>query len=209
MIDKDTILQKIDQQRQKVWPRNDGQVRIVDVPKRFEQGWLNALRWIKELISSTPKFNIGQSIVPKNHQESGLLITDIRDGSYYSCDLEICKITEDDQWELEDKPVSKELEEASKGYQKKMYGYTVKDDIIATDCSNQQNIIDIDDAFKAGANWQKQQILKYSKEGVVTDHGGFIKFNDDTWIDLDPTEGLIPAFPLNDGEMVKAIIIKP
>ena len=52
-------------------------------------------------------------------------------------------------------------------------------------------------------------MLKYAKEGVVTDDGEFIKFHDGTWIDLDPTEGLIPAFPLNDGEIVKAIIIRP
>ena len=56
-----------------------------------------------------------------------------------------------------DEPASKDLEEASKDYQKKQYGYTVGNNIMDTDCSSQQNIIDIDESFKAGAQWQKQK----------------------------------------------------
>ena len=47
----------------------------------------------------------------------------------------------------------KELDKAAKAYEKEMYGYTVKKTIVDTDCSNEQNIIDIHEAFKAGAKW--------------------------------------------------------
>ena len=62
---------------------------------------------------------------------------------------------------------------------------------------------DVLDAFKAGAKWMAEQ--GESHEGVVTDDGMFIKFNDDKWVEmiaLDPTLELKPPFKLKDGDKV-------
>ena len=65
---------------------------------------------------------------------------------------------------------------------------------------------DIAEAFQAGAKWMAKQ--GETKEGVVCDKGEFIKFSDGTYIDLDPTQGLIPAFKVEDGDHVIAQIRK-
>ena len=53
--------------------------------------------------------------------------------------------------------------------------------------------------FKAGAEWMAMQ--GETKRGVATqDH--FIQFADDTYIDLDPTMKLIPAFKIKDAEEI-------
>lgn len=72
------------------------------------------------------------------------------------------------------------LDQASKEYQRRMYGYTVKEDIIKTDCSNQQNIIDIDDAFKAGSKWRMEQLLIKARKWLeenVTNYEAFDPIN--------------------------------
>lgn len=65
----------------------------------------------------------------------------------------------------------KTVDDAAKTYEKRMYGYTVGKDVTDTDCSRQQNIIDIDEAFKAGAEWQKEKTawvyLKEAKDAVI------------------------------------------
>ena len=54
-------------------------------------------------------------------------------------------------------------------------------------------------AFKSGAEWMAGQ--GETKRGVATqDH--FIQFADDTYIDLDPTMKLIPAFKIKDAEEI-------
>ena len=63
----------------------------------------------------------------------------------------------------------------------------------------------IEDGFKAGAEWMAGQ--GETKRGVATqDH--FIQFADDTYIDLDPTMKLIPAFKLKDAEKIVVQIRK-
>lgn len=52
-----------------------------------------------------------------------------------------------------------------------------------------------------------KEVMKETKSGVVTD-GIYIRFDDKTWIDLDPSMSLNPAFDVKDGERVKVIIIK-
>lgn len=52
-------------------------------------------------VRSLPVFEVGQTIVDKNHREEPLTITEIRyDKYYYSGDLEICRIKDQDKWEL-------------------------------------------------------------------------------------------------------------
>ena len=57
------------------------------------------------------------------------------------------------------------------------------------------------------ANWQKWQMMKDAKSGVGN-YDNYIKFEDGTWIDLDPSEQLKPAFNVNEGDKVKVIVIK-
>lgn len=60
---------------------------------------------------------------------------------------------------------------------------------------------------KEFAKWQKEQIIKNAKSGVIN-KDYFIRFDDGTWIDFDPTMQLKPAFDVKVGEKVKVIIIK-
>lgn len=62
-------------------------------------------------------------------------------------------------------------------------------------------------AIEASPEWKKEQMIKKAKNGIV-DKDNFIKFDDGTWIDLDPTMQLKPAFDVKVGEKVKVIIIK-
>jgi len=51
-IDKDALVAEIEKQRQLIFPRNTGEMKVADVPKPLEQGWLNALSWIKKTIDT-------------------------------------------------------------------------------------------------------------------------------------------------------------
>lgn len=54
-----------------------------------------------DYVKSLPVFEVGQTIVDKNHREEPLTITEIRHNKYYySGDLEICRIKDQDKWEL-------------------------------------------------------------------------------------------------------------
>ena len=51
-IDKDALVAEIEKQRQLIFPKNTGEMKVADVPKPLEHGWLNALSWIKKTIDS-------------------------------------------------------------------------------------------------------------------------------------------------------------
>lgn len=51
------------------------------------------------------------------------------------------------------------------------------------------------------------QMMKGAKSGIGN-YDNYIKFEDGTWIDLDPSEQLKPAFNVNEGDKVKVIVIK-
>lgn len=89
---------------------------------------------------------------------------------------------------LQEEPVSGELEEAARRYVTPPCALGIK-------------------TFKAGANWQKEQMMKDAKSGIGN-YDNYIKFEDGTWIDLDPSEQLKPAFNVNEGDKVKVIVIK-
>lgn len=79
-------------------------------------------------------------------------------------------------------------------------------------CSHKDGeILYIKPAFIAGAQWQKEQMMKgaVEKKGVVCDDE-FVKFDDGTFLDFrDPTLGIKPAFVLRkNGEKVKVIVIR-
>ena len=60
--------------------------------------------------------------------------------------------------------------------------------------------------FKAGAEWMAGQ--GETKRGVATQSHYFIQFADGTYIDLDPTMRLIPAFKIKDAEEIYVQIRK-
>lgn len=62
MTQIEQIKAEIEKQRQLIWPRNTGEMRVVDVPKPFEQGWLNALKWMENLINSLPQEPVGEEL---------------------------------------------------------------------------------------------------------------------------------------------------
>ncbi len=57
------------------------------------------------------------------------------------------------------------------------------------------------------ARWQKGKIMKEAKSGVGN-NDNYIQLDDGTWIDLDPSMGLKPAFNVEEGEKVTIAIIK-
>lgn len=55
MSDREKIKEEIEKQRQLIWPSNTGEMKIVETPKPIEQGWLNCLKWVEDLIDSLPE----------------------------------------------------------------------------------------------------------------------------------------------------------
>ena len=51
---KEQIKAEIERRRQLIWPRNTGEMDVVDTPKPLEQGWLNALKWMENIIDTMP-----------------------------------------------------------------------------------------------------------------------------------------------------------
>ena len=51
-ISKSALVAEIEKQKQLIFPKNTGEMKVADVPKPLEQGWLNALSWIKKTIDS-------------------------------------------------------------------------------------------------------------------------------------------------------------
>ena len=49
-ISKSALVAEIEKQKQLIFPKNTGEMKVADVPKPLEQGWLNALSWIKKTI---------------------------------------------------------------------------------------------------------------------------------------------------------------
>ena len=56
MADKvQLIKEEIEKRKQEIWPKNTGEMRVVDTPKPLVQGWLNALDWVLNIINSIPE----------------------------------------------------------------------------------------------------------------------------------------------------------
>ena len=93
---------------------------------------------------------------------------------------------------MQEEPVSEDLEEVAKTYAKKeSHGYEP--------C----NIVE---TFKAGANWQKQQMMKNAIDGVITfDYYGD---NDKIYGCIAHDSFCLEELGLKDGDKVKLIIIK-
>lgn len=56
-------------------------------------------------------------------------------------------------------------------------------------------------------NWQKEQMIKDAKSGIGN-YDNYIKFEDGTWIGLDPSMQQKPAFNVNEGDKVKVLVVK-
>ena len=104
---------------------------------------------------------------------------------------------------LQEEPVSEELEEAANDYDNHFGALYVEDE----DGDYVENLTARKNAFKAGYNLHKEKMMKGAKSGIG-DFYDYIKFEDGTWIDLDPSEQLKPAFNVNEGDKVKVIVIK-
>ena len=63
------------------------------------------------------------------------------------------------------------------------------------------------DAIEFGAKWQKEQMMAKAKGGTVQKDYQII-MDDGTWIDLDPSMQLKPAFNVNVNDKVKVIVTK-
>ena len=53
-----------------------------------------------------------------------------------------------------------EIDNAARLYEEEFYGYSVEDEWIKTDFHGYQNIVDVDNAFKAGVEWAIEQLVK-------------------------------------------------
>lgn len=76
-MNKEELLKAIEQKRQAIWPTYTGEMAPATVPTDLEQGWLNALKWMENLINSLPA---GQ---PNNDVEEEI-------NDYFEKHLEIC-----------------------------------------------------------------------------------------------------------------------
>lgn len=95
---------------------------------------------------------------------------------------------------MQEESVSEELKEFEREYIERE-----KDNIVC--------VYDRHAGLVDGAKWQKEQMMKGAKSGIGN-YDNYIKFEDGTWIDLDPSEQLKPAFNVNEGDKVKVIVIK-
>ena len=92
-------------------------------------------------------------------------------------------------------PTNEDLEQAARDYRDK------------TEFQYPNQLQPAYEGFKVGAQWQKEQIMKDAVEGIVQEDGNFIKFSDDTYIDLNPSMGAKPMFELKDGTKVQVFIL--
>lgn len=53
-MNKEELLKAIEQKRQAILPTDTGEMAPANVPNNLEQGWLNALKWMEDLINSLP-----------------------------------------------------------------------------------------------------------------------------------------------------------
>lgn len=51
-IDSDKLIAKIGERKYEVFPTGDGKVRVCSTPNQIQSGWLNALKWVCETITS-------------------------------------------------------------------------------------------------------------------------------------------------------------
>lgn len=98
MTDKvQKIRGEIEKKRQLIWPTNTGEMAAVDVPKQLVQGWLNALKWMEDLIDSTNErvmFNVGDRL-----QQDGFSATVMEiDDKGYHCDNAYIPFSAQDKW---------------------------------------------------------------------------------------------------------------
>lgn len=106
---------------------------------------------------------------------------------------------------LQREPVIKNLEKASRRYAALQAG--MKDAMTSEYYEEYPYSPNDIEAFKAGAQWQKQQMMKTAKSGIGN-NDNYIQFEDGTWIDLDPSMQLKSAFNVKEGEKVKVLVIK-
>ena len=62
-------------------------------------------------------------------------------------------------------------------------------------------------AIRYAKQEMKQQLMAKAKSGIGN-NDNYIQFEDDTWIDLDPSMQLKPSFNVEEGEKVKVLVIK-
>ena len=117
----------------------------------------------------------------------------------------IPSVFDEGYWErLVKEPVSKNLEEEIAKFNDNYFPET--DNGLNIEMRKELRTI-VGEAAKMGAQWKKKQIMKDAKSGIGN-NDNYIQFKDGTWIDLDPSMLLKPAFNVKEGEKVKVIIIK-
>ena len=104
-------------------------------------------------------------------------------------------------------PVSEDLEEVAKYYiPSESYHMTIESEGEGS-CENVYDYTQMVEMFKAGMEKMKEQMIKDAKCGVGN-NDNYIQFEDGTWVDLDPSLLMKPAFCVKEGEKVKVIFIK-
>ena len=91
---------------------------------------------------------------------------------------------------MQEETVSEDLEEATKEWSEN------EDNVRGCDYIS---LVRVEEAFKAGANWQKDKLIKDAIEGYVDQ----VEYPGSTWIELSDTPK-----DLKDGDNVKLTIIK-
>ncbi len=103
--------------------------------------------------------------------------------------------------EVQEEPVSEELEEAIE--QSFIYHENRGDDFR----SDEQIETTYRYGFESGAKWKERQMMAKAKGGTVQKDYQII-MDDGTYIDLDPSMQLKPAFNVNVNDKVKVIVTK-
>ena len=99
---------------------------------------------------------------------------------------------------LPEEPLSEDLEEANKQYRKEVHNQLANTQGMCWEFDWDDVEMAIDDAFKAGAQWQKEQIMKEAIDAKIGSFTNGTIYDADFNIDSN----------LKDDEKIKIIIIK-
>ena len=152
-----------------------------------EHGYKRCLIDLKRLYNSMPKepnFNVGDTI--RNVDSDIRTVVEVREDCYKLDDCSILHFNAQDKWKLVEKNVSVDLEDAAEDYGIRQ-GAELKPFAIKF--------------FKAGAKWQKQQMMHGAEEAVV-------KHRPNDYGEYDPYIRVRVSRDIKEGSKVKVLIIK-
>lgn len=166
---------------------------------------INLLSFIDSLQEeSEPQFKVGDTIRSKVWESAVHKIVYVDDNAYFFENGGMVRFADQEQWELVEEPVSDDLEKAAKEWDRKasFTPFYMTLDNNGNPNGVRQQYTTHAESFKAGANWQKEQMMENSVECTVhVDAGGYPYIGNIELYDYENDKPLAKA-----GDKVKVII---